>query len=217
MEVSTSVFHVRSVWDYSTPKTNGIGMKWFLIHFLLVLVFMFVNNIYLFHPRLKVVLFSPFPGSVASSHPSLKYYLAFSFYYWTGKVTSADMTSSYKCWHQFEDKISDNNSPACIQLVSGWESEFWDENIGTSFFTVPRIHSSSWDQEELNLQSISEQGSLYAFEQHTPWRMLLGRFSLRSFVNMFLLLFATHFMGQSKKIGFSFLWISLFADFFNTR
>lgn len=87
---------------------------------------MSVNNTYLVHPRLKVVFFSSMPGSVVSSHSSLKYYLAFSFCYWTGKVTSADMTSSYKCWHQFEDKISDNNSPASIQLVSGWESEFWD-------------------------------------------------------------------------------------------
>lgn len=77
------------------------------------------------------MLFSPIPGSVASSHPSMKYYLAFSFYYWTGMVTSADVTSSHKSWHQFEDKISDNNSPACTQLVSGWESEFRDENFGT--------------------------------------------------------------------------------------
>lgn len=40
------------------------------------------------------MLFSPIPGSVASSHSSLKYYIAFSFYYWTGRVTSADVTSS---------------------------------------------------------------------------------------------------------------------------
>lgn len=129
MEVSTSVFHVRNVWDYSTPKTNGTGMKWFFIHFLLVLLFVSVNITYLFHSRLKVVLCSPIPGCVSSSCPSLKYFVAFSFYYWTGKVTSADMPSSYRCWHQSEDKISDNNSPGCIQLVSGWEPEFWDEKF----------------------------------------------------------------------------------------
>lgn len=77
------------------------------------------------------MLFSPIPGSVASSHPSLKYCVAFSFYYWTGKVTSADVTSSHRCWHRFQDTISDTNSPACIQLVSGWESEFQDDNFGS--------------------------------------------------------------------------------------
>lgn len=130
MEVSTSVFHVRNVSDYSIPKTNGIGMKWLFINFLLVLLFIPLNrHICFIQQRLKVVLFSPIPGSVASSHPSLKYCVVFSLYYWTGKVTSADLPSSHKCWHRFQDTISDNNSPACIQLVSGWEYEFRDENF----------------------------------------------------------------------------------------